>query len=303
MPVGAGGGALDTSIAVEVIVGDADGPTLVLMGGLHGDEYEAVLALHRVSRALNPQQVKGRVVIIAAANPVSLALVDRRFPPDLTDLNRVFPGNPAGTPSQRIAAALFDLVRGADFFYSLHSWSKTGTIVPHIEYGAMPGLAQARSLDVAMQLGFPFVQHTDWPSGLLVAAALSAGVPCLEGEVGGLGSASADGVDFYEQTIWRCLTVLGHLGVSEKAVGAVADQSRIVEPSDIRVNRSGYFVAELGLGATVGPGTVVGRVVDDFGDDLEVVRAERAGIIGTMRTTNAVHAGDRVIVVFSELQN
>lgn len=299
VPVGRGGGALDTTISVEVLVGSSLGAKVVLMGGMHGDEYEGVLALHRVSRRLDPLSLTGTVVIIAASNPVSLANVDRRFTPDLTDLNRVFPGNSEGTPSQRLAATLFALVSGADFFYSLHSWSKTGTVVPHVEFGNSEGTAADRSLEIALKLGYKYVQRTNWPDGLLVRAALAARIASIEGEVGGQGCATEAGCQFYEATVLR---LLGSLGIVEYVGEHRHAASRVVTPSDIRVSCSGFFVPQVSLDAAVSPGDIVGRVVDDFGDDIETVRAIRSGNIGTIRTTNAVHAGDRVFVVFSDAE-
>ena len=59
-------------IPLTVIRG-GDGPTALLTGGNHGDEYEGPLALQQLAWELEPAQVMGRVIILPAMNAPAVA--------------------------------------------------------------------------------------------------------------------------------------------------------------------------------------------------------------------------------------
>lgn len=80
-----------------VVIRNGTGPTVLLTGGVHGDEYEGPIALSELSRTLDPAEVQGRVVIMPAVN-VPAVLADTRLSPfDNRGMNRSFPSNPRGT--------------------------------------------------------------------------------------------------------------------------------------------------------------------------------------------------------------
>src|SRR5207237_628643 len=98
-----------------VLVGRARRPRVVLVAGVHGDEMEGILALHELCRTLPLTELVGTLVAIPIANPTAFAGLQRRVPIDGADLNRTFPGQAEGSFSDRLAAALFGWVQGADF--------------------------------------------------------------------------------------------------------------------------------------------------------------------------------------------
>ena len=77
---------------------------------------------------------------------------------------------------------------------TMHSCSRTGATVPYVEYPATgPASAVGRSAKLARSLGVAYVEAYAWDPGLLPAAAVARGVPAVELEVGGLGTATAEG--------------------------------------------------------------------------------------------------------------
>lgn len=82
---------------------NGDGPTLLLMGGVHGGEYEGQIAIANLARALQAKDIRGRVILLPMANAPAATAGLRTSPIDEGNLNRLFPGDPAGTPSQIIA--------------------------------------------------------------------------------------------------------------------------------------------------------------------------------------------------------
>ena len=79
------------------------GARVLLLAGNHGDEYEGELTLARLMRRLRPEQVQGEITILPLANVPAVMAARRRSPLDAGNLNRAFPGDPAGPPTLRLA--------------------------------------------------------------------------------------------------------------------------------------------------------------------------------------------------------
>lgn len=98
------------------------GPTVLMTAGNHGDEYEGQIALSRLARDLNVDQMAGRLILLPALNAPAAEAGCRVSPIDSGNLNRSFPGDAAGTPTQMIAHYLEEvLIPLADLLVDLHS--------------------------------------------------------------------------------------------------------------------------------------------------------------------------------------
>src|SRR5579864_7606427 len=112
-------------IPVLAIAGERPGPVFVAAAGVHGDEYEGPRALWEVCEALPPSSLSGVLVALPRCNPWAFAAGSRTTPVDIDGVNlaRTFPGNAAGSPTERLAASLFAFVVRARpaLFLDLHS--------------------------------------------------------------------------------------------------------------------------------------------------------------------------------------
>src|ERR1700735_1842891 len=98
------------------------GPQALLTAGVHGDEFEGQIALRNLARTLAPEEIRGGLLILPMANAPAVAVSSRVSPIDDLNLNRVFPGDPLGTPTQAIAAAIEDLLLPIfDYAFDIHS--------------------------------------------------------------------------------------------------------------------------------------------------------------------------------------
>src|SRR5512144_1559787 len=53
---------------------NGDGPTVLVMAGNHGDEYEGQIACAKLLRALDARDVRGRIVFLTSSNfPAAMA--------------------------------------------------------------------------------------------------------------------------------------------------------------------------------------------------------------------------------------
>lgn len=86
-----------------LVLRNGDGPTVLMTGAVHGDEYDGPVALSNLARELTPERIRGRLIVIPFLNRMALQAAQRTSPLDNLDLNRSFPGDPRGTPSQVLA--------------------------------------------------------------------------------------------------------------------------------------------------------------------------------------------------------
>lgn len=84
-------------------VRNGSGPTVLLMAGNHGDEFEGQVALTKLAYGLQPERVAGRVIILPMANAPAARAGTRNSPIDGLNLNRSFPGDANGSPTAMIA--------------------------------------------------------------------------------------------------------------------------------------------------------------------------------------------------------
>ena len=93
-------GVLPIPVAV---IRNGPGPQVLLTAGNHGDEYEGQVVLTRLIQEVQPEQIRGGLIIIPALNQPAVLAAARVSPLDAGNLNRVFPGDPGGGPTWKIA--------------------------------------------------------------------------------------------------------------------------------------------------------------------------------------------------------
>ena len=92
------------SIQVPIFVerAEKDGPVLLLLGGVHGDEINGVEIVRRIIRNKINKPSSGTIICIPVFNIFGFLHLSRKFP-DGRDLNRVFPGSAKGSLSSQFA--------------------------------------------------------------------------------------------------------------------------------------------------------------------------------------------------------
>ena len=118
------------------------GPRVVVLGGVHGDETEGVLAASRLTREVDAL-ARGILDVVPVCHEVAFAADSRTSPLDGGNLARVFPGDAAGSPTERLAHHLTrDVLQGADLLVDLHTVSYTHLRSPRDQRGSrMPSSA------------------------------------------------------------------------------------------------------------------------------------------------------------------
>ena len=156
VPPAADRSAADDEQAVDVEVVDRVTQVL-LMAGNHGDEWEGQIALGELIRELEPEHVRGRLVILPSANFPAASAAQRTSPIDDGNLNRAFPGDTHGTATQQLAWWLEHvLLPGFDLVFDLHSGGSSLTYVPCVlAYRQAEPAAMERLLRLVRAFGAP----------------------------------------------------------------------------------------------------------------------------------------------------
>ncbi len=179
------------AIPVALVNGTRPGPRTVITAGVHGGEFTGVEAATLLAAELDPAEVRGQLVICPVANPA--AVYQGRLgvsPVDGVNLNRVFPGDPDGKPTERLAAWLFaNLVSGADAYIDLHSGGIDEKLRDFVGCRISGDAAvDARALELARSAGIPdVILGADAEGGNSHAAAARRGIPAILIEKGQLG--------------------------------------------------------------------------------------------------------------------
>ena len=175
-----------TEVFIPLILGDGkeSGPTLLLTALIHGVEIGGYDVIRRlIYEDINFNQLKGKIIAVPIANPFALGASNRFTPQDSADLNRVFPGNPYGSLSQRIAHVLaVKLASHANYCIDFHSCnppSELFTIVPDIGNDKVSEM----SWGMAEAFGVITVCPSFQTEGTFSDYLLSVGIPCITPEL------------------------------------------------------------------------------------------------------------------------
>jgi predicted deacylase len=254
-------------LAVHEVRGAQDGPTLGVTAAIHGDEPLGVEIVRRLLAELDPGAMRGTVLAMPVVNPYAYQANTRNTPLDMSNLNRVFPGDPHGMLSEQLAHVVCDrFLPRLDYLVDLHS----GGTYPTVDYVYIH--------DEGAELSYAFGQEllyrgTSYP-GSLGQVARDRGIPCVVSELGG-GQQREE--HFIERGLRGIRNVMRSLGMVEGAVERPPRQLVMSELANMHPHQGGMLVSEVTvdqLGAGIPRGTVLGRVLSPLTfETLEVVEA------------------------------
>jgi uncharacterized protein len=194
---------------------NGEGPRVLLMAGNHGDEYEGQVALCELIRQLQPEQVRGRIIIMPMANYPAALAGTRTSPLDEGNLNRSFPGNPDGGPTQMIAHFIESvLLSDCDYFVDLHSGGSSLHYLPTVCGGRRDDPVEARQIyDLMKVFGAPygFIFPRGREDRVSTAASARKGVVSLLTELGGSGTVTPEILAIARRGLRRVLAHVGSL--------------------------------------------------------------------------------------------
>ncbi len=285
------------------IRGKKSGPRGLILGGIHGDEYEPMAAIRLLFQQIDPAELVGELTLVPIANQPAFSRLSRTGADGL-DLARTFPGNPAGSDTERIAAEVTCLIQSADFLIDLHTGGRAMKILPLTGYLLHPNsqvLEQQRNMARAFNL--PIVWGTTpHLEGRSLSVARDANIPAIYTEWGGGEACQQQGVDDYVQgcrnilASWQMLPPTGQPdNITSDRVTCVVEDSR-ENSGHLQLNYqapvSGFYEAACELGTYVRSGDILGRIWQNLEEPAVEIKATQTGLLFLTRVLPAVHQGD-----------
>ena len=290
---------------------NGEGPTALLVGGNHGDEYEGISIISDLYRTLEATDVTGRILFLPCANAPAVYAGRRTSPLDHSgeaNLNRLFPGDPYGMPTSMIAWYIVDqLVPRSDAVFDLHS---AGSSIDHWPSCKIRLLGDSEK--DAMQMDF--LRLFAAPLGIvgdrvhettLSGEVSPKGIPYLSTELGGGGKVRPWIRDLGWSGMLRCLKRLGSLR-ADYEVGEPERETRLMamqgEENYIFARSDGMFEPRVNLGDEVEDGQFAGfvRSLREPWNEPDVLRFRRGGVVFCKRTPAVCEIGDTLFFTLND---
>ena len=258
-----------------MICGSEDGPTVLITAGIHNAEYVGIQAAIELSNELDPDVIKGNVIIVPLANrsgfenrTMSMVYEDGK------NLNRVFPGDADGSEADRLAHVLFEVfIKNADAYIDLHSGDGYENLIPYAYYLGDTTCEETSKKMIECVNTEYYVRSRCRTGGAYNIASVN-GIPSVLIERGELGLYSRAEIEADKADVRNILTFLGLLPgkyntYPKQALSEYSDDAPF----------TGCWYPEKKAGEHFKKGDKLGEIRDYFGRSLFTEFAPRDGIM------------------------
>lgn len=281
-----------TNIEIPIIVERAkiEGPTVLIMAGIHGDEINGIEIVRQLIAKKINKPSKGTIICVPILNVFGFVSMTRQFP-DGHDLNRVFPGTKNGSLASRVAYHFTkEILPHADYCLDFHTGGASRYNAAQIRVSPKDYIA----LKYAKICKPPFVVFSRILDKSFRQTCNKHNIPCLLFEGGKSMSSDRDIID---QGVACVLRFLKHLEMlsSKTIIPKVTQPPIIIERSSwIRANRSGLLHVKVPVNKFVKKGELLATITDPYGTMRHQVKAPITGYIFNVNQSPIVHQGDAV---------
>ncbi|APQ18640.1 succinylglutamate desuccinylase/aspartoacylase family protein [Maribacter hydrothermalis] len=292
-----------TKIEVPVIVqrGKKDGPTLLITGGIHGNEINGVEIVRQlVSNKYNMPEC-GMVICIPVVNIFGFLNQTRQFP-DGRDLNRVFPGSLRGSLASRFAYHLVkDIAPVIDYCIDYHTGGDSRFNAPQIRIDK----DDADGLALAKIFGAEFIVKSAGreKSFRETLHKLDKKVLLYEG-----GKSLHIDKEITDTGVVGALRMMQHLGMRnfEKELAqylTLETTPKLVHASKwSRAKHSGMFHPTVHVGQKIKKGGKLGSISGPFGYFEKKILAKNSGYIICINQSPIVNQGDAIFHIAYDVE-
>lgn len=288
-----------TKIEVPVIIekSNIDGPTLLIMGGIHGDEVNGIEIARRLLFHNFTKPERGTIICIPVVNVMAFLNMSRKFA-DGRDLNRSFPGNSKGSLASQVAYSLTTkILPYADFVVDLHTGSEQRFNYPQIRYDT----THKQNLELAKAFNAPFtLLSSKAPKGSLRRVLNDSSTPTIIFE-----ACKSQTIDEYvSQTgIRGVLNVMDYLNIRQNNDDETKEVSKTIflhENRWIRARNSGMFQPLVKNGSFVKKGELLAYINGPYAQFHKKIKSPMDGFVFCVNQTPVVHLGDAIFHIGKE---
>ncbi|KAA2218683.1 succinylglutamate desuccinylase/aspartoacylase family protein [Maribacter flavus] len=292
-----------TFIPVTVIHGLKSGPVLGVTAGVHGYEYPPILAAQQINKNLDPSTLKGTVILVQAANvPGFFGRSPNLNPLDDKNLNRVFPGSPTGSITERMAYTITEeVISKSDFFVDVHGGDSPEDLMPYNAWYDSPAFPETSNMgrEMAMAMGFDFTvmfnvseERVLQPSLYCSQEAFHRQIPAVDIECGRLG---IPGIDERDRIVSALYSLMAHLKMLPEKKVIKKKPTIISKRATITSDHDGIFYSDKKAGDRIAKGEKVGYITNFFGEKLEEIIADDSGIVLYIVGTPPINKGETLV--------
>ncbi|MGD1505510.1 succinylglutamate desuccinylase/aspartoacylase family protein [Vibrio harveyi] len=266
-------------LPVLVFKGEKPGKKIMITAGVHGDEYNGVLAAQKTARELIGKDIAGTVTVVPTINLTGMLNHSRDFfsaDPDASpaNLNRFFPGDANGNEANRFLFALWNnlLKPNAELAIDLHTQT-TGAAYPLYVFA---DFRIEQSLEMARLINPDVILNDPGDAGVLETVWNNSGIPSITIEVG-MGRYTEQ--DLIDRTVTGIFNILARHDV---VTGEVAELTPCQEGKDIisiRAELGGFVLPQVKMMDKVEQGQLVAIQYDSFGDEVQRYTAPTEGTV------------------------
>ena len=287
-----------TPILVPVIVERAkvDGPTVLLMAGLHGDEINGIEIIRRIIRKGFHKPQVGTIICLPVFNIFGFLNIKRELP-DGRDLNRSFPGSESGSLASQFAYHFMkEIAPHVDYVVDFHTGSAQRNNYPQIRCV----FDDSDSMDLARVFNPPFILNSSHISKTIRESIFKLGKHMLLFEGGKTNNIEELVV---EEGINGVKRMMSHLGMRSFKIDISKDRSPVLltESKWMRSPNSGMFQSLVKNGSRVEKNEVIGMVTDPYGKIERKVKASMSGYIICLNESPVVYKGDAIFHIGKSL--
>jgi hypothetical protein len=292
-----------STIPITVFNGKQPGPVLGLVAGNHGYEYPPILALQMLRPhigRMTPRKLSGAVIMVHVANmPSFLGRTVYFSPLDQKNLNRVYPGNPDGTPSEKIAHAITtQVIEQCDYLLDLHCGDGNESLRPYVYQTVTADAAlNARIAELVAHCGFDHIvidrgRPTDPAASLYCSnTAVTRGKPAVTVEAGFLGVPDEKSAKMIAAGVENVLRYLKITSGTAKPI----KKPVFLDPAPVILSpETGLLYPRVKRDETVKKGAVLAHITDFFGKKIADVKSPVAGIVLYIVATPPITKGQPI---------
>lgn len=274
-------------LPVHVLRGAEEGPKIVVMSTAHGYEICQISVVRELVETLNPEDMKGTLILIPVANPIAFEMGTRgtwidALWGDSGNMNRLWPGRADGWLTERMTYKISsEILPGSDWVIDMHA-SSSALALAYTYYGKL----NEKEIELSRVFGHEILvkpkaaeidEKMQWTTSK--AYLQKAGIPSFSVEIGdfpGLWTQRDDKRAQPHRTVPEVgvtgiTNVMKHLGMLEGEPTVPRRQLVVEQELNLRPSHGGLLITEKtvqDLGTVVPKGEVLGRVISPYSFEI-----------------------------------
>jgi len=284
-----------TTVKVPIIVERSieDGPVLLLLAGIHGDEINGVGIVREIIEQKLNKPTQGTVICIPVFNVFGYLIQTREFP-DGRDLNRMFPGSENGSLASQFAYQFTkEIAPLVDYVIDFHTGGAERENTPQVRCN----FGEEGTLKLAHIFNAPFILHSNYIVKSLRETFRKMGKTVLLFEGGK--SQELD-KNVIEIGVKGTKNIMIYLGMQKGELEFTQEPNVIKKSKWIRASHSGMLRLNVANGSKVKKRALLATIRDPFGEFRKNIYAPINCCVFCINTSPIVNKGDAIFHISLE---